>query len=417
MTKILVLGIGQSNFLNQLYGSIKERKPNYEIYLDKFNDISKGKSIQETQLFNQKLELDKIKIKKISGVYYLISFLFSRLFYQIVFFELSQKSSFKKIRKQIFKFIRAKYITDKFILPLKFNVYHFHYCTPENLIYTNFLPKSSKILLSFWGSDLMRETGVSNVYYMQNILDKATKITMQSPEMRLIFQSKYGKQNRDKVIDVRFTIDRKIFDYINVFSENKEELKRFKQYYFKDADQIIIAIGHNAFMENNHILIMEQLNSLSKSYAEKITFLLHLSYGGKKDYIEELKKIATDFKDLNFVIIEDYFGQEDIAKLRLVTDVIIQMPDTDALSGAMTEVLYAGNSAIVAGWLPYGILRRNDVYFEEIEGFNFLNLAIEKVINKTKEQEQKLEKNKEKIEDFLFPDTTTKDWINILEKL
>lgn len=415
--KILVLGIGQSNFLNQLYGSIKEMKSEYDFYLDKFNDISNGKSKQDSQVFNGKLELDLIKISKTNGMFFLFNFLFSRLFYQIIFFELSQKSSFKKIKKQVFKYLRAKYLVKKHLLPLNFDIYHFHYCTPENLIYTYFLPNNCKIILSFWGSDLMRETGVSNVFYMQKALKKASVITMQSSEMKLIFQSKYGSQFKDKVKDIRFTIDTKIFEAINKFSNDAVGLIHFKKRYFKDENKTIIAIGHNAFRENNHKLIINQLNNISSSLKEKITFLLHLSYGGKEYYIEELKAIIGKYQNLDFVIIEDYFGQEDIAKLRLITNIIIQMPETDALSGAMTEVLYAGNSAITASWLPYGILRRNGINFNEIEDFINLNFTIERILDNPEEQLKNNKYNKEKIESFLFPNTTTKDWIDLIESI
>lgn len=44
----------------------------------------------------------------------------------------------------------------------------------------------------------------------------------------------------------------------------------------------------------------------------------------------------------------------------------------DALSGMMTEVLYTGNTLIAGGWLPFVILRRNQIYFEEFEKFENL---------------------------------------------
>ena len=80
---------------------------------------------------------------------------------------------------------------------------------------------------------------------------------------------------------------------------------------------------------------------------EKIVIVVHASYAGNADYFLKLKKLDIQLSQLSVTLIEKYLGFQEIAQLRLITDILIQMPESDALSAAMTEVLYSGNSCVV----------------------------------------------------------------------
>ena len=46
----------------------------------------------------------------------------------------------------------------------------------------------------------------------------------------------------------------------------------------------------------------------------------------------------------------------ETAMFRKACDALIQVQDTDVLSGSMLEHLYAGNAVVTGDWLPYGKL-------------------------------------------------------------
>lgn len=417
--KILILGIGQSNFLNQLYGNIKLVNLNFTFEIDGYFDISKGKNKNEfSNIYTNEIDLKGIKVSKIDLYKSLFKILITRLLlWKILFFELKQGASYKKIKNLLISYSKTRHIVETYLIPLNYDIYHFHFCVPNNLIIVNFLPKRSNIIMSFWGSDLLRIKGVSNVFYVRNALKKASKITVQTPEMAEILLTKYGCEFRPKVQDIRFTLSETIFNNIDTYKTDYSILASFKEKYSIEKETFIVALGHNAFQENNHVKMIEVLTELPQTYKNRITFLIHLGYGGNEAYKNELMNIIETNEELNFVVIKDYFDKNEIAKLRVITDVLVQMPTTDALSGAMTEVLYAGNIVITGKWLPYGFLSRNGIKFKEISDFSMLPRALKDCIDNNMKNKQEIISNRQCIRALLFPERTTKDWINLFNEL
>lgn len=413
---ILILGIGQSNFLNQLYGNIVSRNKKFHFSIDNYFELSRGNNESKGLPYINFYDFDKIEIKKWALKRSLFKLTKSRFFWNILFFELSQNSSFKSIKKQLYDFARAKYRVEKHILPLKNDLYHFHFCVPKNLKYIFFLPKSATVICSFWGSDLLRETGTSNVFYVRKALSKATQITIQTPELAQILLSKYGREFQSKLEILRFTISQEIYERLDKNRNNPEQLDAFRTFYDIPKDKIVIAVGHNGFKANNHIQIINQIKFLPKTILDSIVILLHLSYGAKEEYLQDLIHLSRKTHSFKIIIIKEFFDAEKISLLRLNTDILIQMPISDALSGAMTEVLYAKNIVLAGAWLPYGILRRKGVFFKEVESFNKLAFTLQECIENLNELKHFSDNNPNVIRSFLFPNTTTKEWMQLFEK-
>lgn len=415
--KILILGIGQSNFLNQLYGEIIKKDDNLKFYIDNYSDLSNGKietlNLPYEEFYDFKSEhIPKWELRKI-----IFDFSKTKLFWEIIFFEISQKKSAKEIKNLLFDFAKAKYRVENFINNLDLDIIHFHFCVPDNLKEIYFLNSKIKTICTFWGSDLMRATGVSNVFYVKKALEISNVITVQTPELSEILYCKYGRKFSLKLTNLLFTLGIKIFDEIDVNRDNISILNDFKKRYSIPLDKIVVALGHNAFSENNHLLMIEQIKILPKKVSCKFVFLLHLGYGGNKKYIDSLQKIAGIEQELHFIIITKFFNSKETALLRLSTDLLIQMPISDALSAAMTEVLYAGNTAVTGAWLPYGILRRNGVRFLEIEKFSELPKTLETFSLNHNSIKMGNCKNSKLIKDLFFPEITTPGWIRLFKNL
>jgi hypothetical protein len=67
--------------------------------------------------------------------------------------------------------------------------------------------------------------------------------------------------------------------------------------------------------------------------------------------------------------------------------------------------------------LPFGILRRNEIQFEEFEEFENLVPKLIQTIEKIELNFDKKIGNKKHIESFLFPNRTSADWIELLKNL
>lgn len=414
--RILVLGIGQSNFLIQLYRDILLKDVRYCVDIDKFFDISKGQ-VANNSPFKKHYNFHKIKVSFPRSVLNFLNFVTHSFFWEIFFFELGQKVHPKIIFKSLLAYSKAKYIVEKNITPLGYHIFHFHYCTPEHLIYLHFLPKESNIICSFWGSDLMRITGVSNVFYVSRALRKATKITIQSNELAQTLAIKYGRELHSKIVVNQFTINTDIYEQIDAFASNQESIKAFKLKFSIPLDKIVITVSHNAFSANNHIQILQCLLKVNHSCKSRCIFILPMAYGGNQAYIEEVITYCKEQKDLDTLILSTYFDADHTAMLRLSTDLMIQMPISDALSGAMTEVLYAGNSVIAASWLPYGILRNYQIPLIEAFDFDQLPQLVDNFCNNIEAFRAQNKDNARKIKRFLFPDTTTSQWLSLFNQI
>ena len=88
--KILVLGIGQSNFLNQLYGDVLLKDHQYSVDVDKFYDISKGQVANDSPL-QAKFNFDDVPVAFFQKIIHFLVFSTQSFFWEILFFELSKK--------------------------------------------------------------------------------------------------------------------------------------------------------------------------------------------------------------------------------------------------------------------------------------------------------------------------------------
>lgn len=412
--KILILGISQSNFLNQLYGEILKKTDRYTISIDGFYDVSKGQ-VKVDSIYSNYYDLKKAKSNRLQLYKNFLSFIFTSFFWEIFHFELSQKKSLKQVYNILFSYAWARYMVKNSIVPLNQDVFHFHFCNPENLKFLHFLPNDSNIICSFWGSDLMRETGIENVFYVKKALDKATLITIQTLELAEMLYCKYGRELNSKMQIAQFTIHTGIYDQIDFYKNNKVAIDDFKSKNAIPTNKISIAISHNAFEANNHIKILNELNKLDNHLKDKIAILLPLGYGRSENYLSQLNETINKIETIEIVKLDKFYNPEETALLRLATDLMIQMPISDALSGAMTEVLYAGNQVLAAAWLPYGMLRRNGVVYYEIEKYTAIQDFITKYVSN--KDNFKVQNNDATIKSFLFPDTTTAQWLSILDSI
>jgi hypothetical protein len=412
--RVLILGIGQSNFLDALYGDIKKRCDSFDLTTSDYAVFHDKSNQEPNSIYNKIVHLkeEKKRVSKSKWLFCLMQFMNTSLFWEVLFFEMSQKSRFSLIKDKISSLVRTKYVVDHFITNQDYDWLHVHFCTPENIEWFYFIPENQKAIASFWGSDLFRLTGASNVFYISKALKKVKLITVQTIEMREVLCAKYGRHLFEKIKNLRFTIDTRIFQAINSYKFDDEALLEFKEKLKLPLDKTIVALGHNGFEENNQLKMIESLHKLPKEIKDKIIFTIHLGYGVNEHFRIRLKEIIAKDKESNYCVIDYLLEDHEIAKLRIITNILIQAPISDALSAAMTEVLYAGNQVIAGAWLPYGILRRNGVKFEELESFSDLPNQLVQSLDKIHLDSTP---NKLAIESFLFPNTTTKEWISLFK--
>src|SRR5690606_25004541 len=133
-------------------------------------------------IFSEYFDFSSQKVTRYQSVKSFFRLLKRKSFWNIYFFERSKGSTIRESYYVMRSYAYDKVIVDRYILKAGYNFYHFHYCNPTNLKYLHHFPDGKKVICSFWGSDLMRETGVDNVFYVSKALEKADCITVQNAE-------------------------------------------------------------------------------------------------------------------------------------------------------------------------------------------------------------------------------------------
>lgn len=416
--KIISLGSGQSNFLLQLYGEIKLRTDKFTFHVDNFKDLSKGEVDYNNLVFESYHKFEDHDFSRKVQFQTFIGLLFKRIFWIFLWFEFKRK----KKRKHLFEFIenqvKFKACVDRALVPLHFDIYQFHFCIRQRLKLLHYLPKGSKIVCSFWGSDLYRNQKDYNIFYVRHALKKATSITIQTPEMAEDLYKLYGKDLKKKVKFAKFAIQRDIYKLIDIYRMDKNSLDKFKAELNIPNNNVIVTIGYNANKYFRHIEILNIIKHLDSEITKEVTLILPLTYSRDDNkYLEDLYERIKSMR-LNIICINSFMTHEEIAKLRLITDIQIQLPTSDALSGSVTEVLYAGNTVLAGSWLPYGIYKRNNISILTIDYMSDLEEELIRLLknwNRRKAIDHAYISSK--IEDIFFPDTTTKAWIDLYTHL
>lgn len=179
-----------------------------------------------------------------------------------------------------------------------------------------------------------------------------------------------------------------------------------------DNSKLVVTLGHNASKNNQHIKCIEEIDAgLTSEDLKNIIFIIPLTYGRDEKYVGLIKK-AIEKSELNVVLFEEFMTDNQVANLRKATDIYINVQQTDMLSGAMQEHIYAGNIVITGSWLGYEELKDIGVNLIEIDAFAQLPSKIKENINVRLETKS----NVEAIYELSSWKNTINGWLDVFFK-
>jgi hypothetical protein len=92
---------------------------------------------------------------------------------------------------------------------------------------------------------------------------------------------------------------------------------------------------------------------------------------------------------------------------------MIQVQTTDQFSGAMQEHLYDGNHVITGSWLPYDLLKRKGVLFDQINHMDELPATIRRVFVNYATNSSLRKKNATIMHEISAWEHTIDDWLKL----
>lgn len=266
--------------------------------------------------------------------------------------------------------------------------------------------KTDNIIIHWWGSDLYR----SNDREKERLL-----IIMKQSKRHILVRGMYNYFTLhfpSETNKIAFsTFGTKLLDTMNYLKTNFD-LEKQKKFAIPN-EKIIISCSYNGSPHQQHFKIIDALSLLSLKMKSDIFLVFPMTYGCDANYIQEVeKKIKSS--GINYLIITKYLTSEDLALLRLITDITINIQVSDAFSASIRESLYAGNIVIVGEWLPYEEIKEWGVFFIQTSTTN-LKATIENTLVNFNQIKRYTENNNKVIYQKCSWPSVISDFINSYE--
>lgn len=263
-------------------------------------------------------------------------------------------------------------------------------------VYTGILKELSKrtgkIILTIWGSDFNL---VSDRIKRQllPLLQQTDIITFATVKQRDLVVSHYPDIDPDKTRIIKFGLNT-----LEIIKNTDKDPGTIKRYFNIPKDRVVITIGYNASPNQQHFRILESLTANEKliKRSGRFVLLFPLTYGGTTSYIRKLSEALAD-SPFTYVLFNDYLSDEEVAWLRIVSDIMIQLQKKDQFSGSMQEYLFAENVVITGSWLPYDELKQAGVYFREEDDIEKTGDMLEEILEDLTHEKIRCLKNRDKI--------------------
>lgn len=308
----------------------------------------------------------------------------------------------KKISRYIYPLITL--LKDKQI-----DILHVEYANHYALTMASILSKRvKKIIVSYWGSDLFRASK-NELKKRAKYLGRVDIITLCTKSMKEYFELQYGDIYTNKL---------QIIDYgANGFAaiDRAIELKTSIPSFNFPKNKIVVMVGYNGSIGQQHIKVIKVLKNLSINLQKKLFIVFPMTYATNKKYLSEIKKELQSDCGFEFCILEDYLSPEQMAQLYINSDWMIHAQITDALSASVQEFLYSGKLIFNPEWLNYEEIDSRGVYYIKYKNFSELENLLIKYINKglLNEEKKKLKNNRDLLYEYSSWNVLKNKWLKL----
>ncbi len=248
-----------------------------------------------------------------------------------------------------------------------------------NLIYAAILKflTRGKLVLSYWGSDLFRMED-KKLAFLGLFAKKADFVTFDSIDLEAKFRSQYKWASRVPAETVYFGLS--ILDILKEKCE-KSPLADVREKWGIPKDKTVVAVGYNGIPEQQHLAVLKEIGKLNKKTKEKLFLILQMTYGdgGTKEYHEQVLAAARA-TGCEYSGIQNFLTDEQVAELRIITDIFINAQTTDAFSGSVSENLFTGTVLMNASWLRYQEFKDYAFKYLEFKSMSEIGTLIERVL-------------------------------------
>jgi hypothetical protein len=276
-----------------------------------------------------------------------------------------------KLRNRATVAVLKKRVAD---LPSDFDAVNIQFADP---IYRYLVPafrrRAKKIITTIWGSDFLR-AGPSALDDLGHTLNASDFVTSNNPEIMEKMVARYpGIARRARIVPFGLgSLD------VIAGLQRSESLEESRRKLGIPSGRLVVTCGYNAIPEQRHAMMIEAVARISVAARSRLIVLIPMTYPDNHAYREEVRK-TVKATDVEYRIWDKKMSAEDVGRLRIVSDHVVNVQTTDSLSASIQEHLFAGSSMMVGKWLPYGVLERMGIHLERVENVEAISAILENV--------------------------------------
>ena len=297
----------------------------------------------------------------------------------------------------------------------EFEFIHMHYLGPLNSILAPIIKRMSPnahLIGSFWGSDLLRPSSFERIL-MRRSIQYFDAITVQDRKTMIEpLERELGSQVDGKLWKVLFPGSN---TNLGVIEEGESE-EESRGHLGLPSDKIIVAVGYNASPAQQHLPVLEVLPALPADVQRTIHVLLPLT-GIEPDesYRHQIDALVSRL-DCDCTVIEGFQTEDDIARIRRVSDIMIHAQISDAASASVIEFLKARTALLNPAWIPYCEMRERGVSYVEYAQFQDIPGLLQQLLNGNISID--VERNRHLLRDYDSIDAELAEgWLNVYRGL
>lgn len=240
----------------------------------------------------------------------------------------------------------------------RYDIVNVHFAKPRLVFVMYWIKKMSRnILISPWGSDVMRVESKRSIRQLRKVYSQAKFITVGIESS--IGQSLVKKFDVEPNKLVGLKWGGEFFDFVKdlqkiVTTENAKAR-------FGLNDRYVITCGYNSQVAQRHMEIIEAIHGIKGQLPENLTLLLPFTYGRSalSERYEKLVENRCKELGLDVVVVEEHLDMLDLLKLRMATDIFVHVQYTDAGSRSVMEYVLCNKKVVHGSWVKYPYLENN----------------------------------------------------------
>ena len=272
------------------------------------------------------------------------------------------------------------------------------------------------LVLTLWGSDVLRTNAAAITARQQRLLDRATLVTCSTPEFREIILAKYGRHLAPKLRETYFSINEDVVQQI-VRTNKIGAREQFGKKYAIPDNALVVCVGHNASPAGQQADVIRSIGAHSANIERPIYIVVPMTYcQTDKGYLDHVRE-ELRAQQLDGVVLTDFMDDQELCELRRATDIFIYAAVSDVFSATISQGLIAGQVVITGSWLPNRARKRAGCVFWEMDDVSEAGEKLAELCGKDWEEAKESIKNNEIAgRNFFDSHRLGTEWYNVYQE-